>query len=250
MNPSSNRLRKPCDDVELVDIIFVDIDGVLLPFGDGSNAIHEKYSKGCIFPDRIMDALTLLIKEMANLEFSVTNRSAKNRSAAHQHAAANTSIKGNPKLVLSSTWRARPDFIQDILSSFRSYSNNANASSKEIWKTHLDSFFDITDPAYHSTRHEEIYNWVKSKTIDRTKFVEKFGTKGQQKKPASTSVKQTFIIRSWIALDDEELVEVENALHGADKHAVKTTSSVGLTQTDVDLGMQLVKNQMMEFHNS
>ena len=193
---------------EEVDIIFLDIDGVLLPFG--GNTCNKKdgdirYADGCIFPDHTMDALTALLRQISALK------------------------DGNPKLVLSSTWRAQTTFIKDILSSFRCYSN-ANPSSNVIWEKHSQSFFDITDPSLHSTRHEEIYNWIKvhhEMNEDNTQHCDK-----------------QFTVRTWIALDDEELVDVPDAYPDTYKHAVKIESSVGITHNDVDLAFKLLKDQM------
>ena len=56
-------------------------------------------------------------------------------------------------------------------------------------------------------------------------------------------------MRSWIALDDEDLVNVEGrVLEDAKKHAVQTKSSVGLTLESVDFGVELIKMQIQEFH--
>ncbi|KAL3782464.1 hypothetical protein HJC23_002215 [Cyclotella cryptica] len=254
MEPSSvaKKSKKRRDIVEVVDIIFLDIDGVLLPFGNDSDTTVETYSDECIFPDRTMDALTSLLEGVANLEFLKKNdRTTTHETTASTGHCSPTPIRGNPKLVLSSTWRARPAFIQDILSSFRSYVNakkDISTGTREIWQAHLESFFDITDPSYHSTRHEEIYNWIKSNTYYSTTPCQKLPCNKQGRLPASTQQDMQCIVRSWIALDDEELVDVQHGYAGTAKHAVKTVSSIGLTRKDVDLALELVKNQMMEFH--
>lgn len=193
---------------EEVDIIFLDIDGVLLPFGCNNLKGDISYADGCIFPDDTMNALTTLLRSMSSLKNS------------------------NPKLVLSSTWRAQANFIQDILSSFRCYSD-ANPSSNKIWEAHSQSFFDITDPSLHSTRHEEIYNWIKVHT--------------ERNEDNSQHCFKNFNVRTWIALDDEELVDVPDAYSNTHKHAVKIESSVGLTKIDADLAFKMFKSQMVEF---
>eukprot|EP00956_Cyclotella_meneghiniana_P018608 scaffold31122_cov68-Cyclotella_meneghiniana.AAC.2 len=214
--------------VEPVDIIFLDIDGVLLPFG-GSSQEEDTYADGCIFPNQTMSALTSLLQQLTELELQVNE----------------VQFKGNPKLVLSSTWRAQPSFIQDILSSFQSYSN-ANPSSAKIWQMH-SSFFDITDPLVHSTRHEEIYNWVNIHTDKEAAVVQRARLNVNQTSHSSIT---NCIIRSWIALDDEELVQVSNAYRNTHKHAVKTESSVGLSQNDVKLALKLIVDQIKVFDAS
>lgn len=212
---------------ESVDIIFLDIDGVLLPFVGSSQEEDDSYADGCIFPNRTMSALTSLLRQITELELPVNE----------------VKFKGNPKLVLSSTWRAQPAFIKDILSSFQSYSN-ANPSSTNIWQMH-SSFFDITDPLLHSTRHDEIYNWVNIHSDKEAALVSP--TRWNDNQTSHSTIKHFCIVRSWIALDDEELVQVTNAYQNTDKHAVKTTSSVGLTQKDVKLALKLIINQIKEY---
>ena len=57
-------------------------------------------------------------------------------------------------------------------------------------------------------------------------------------------------MRSWIALDDEDLVNVEATVSkDATNHAIQTKSSGGIASTDVDLGVRLAKRQIQEFHD-
>ena len=162
-------------------------------------------------------------------------------------------IQGNPVLVLSSTWRARPEFIQDILSSFNVYAqNNEDASILQTWKESkcLDSFFDITDRNYHSTRQDEIMKWVEKNASNDAM---KGKTKNNNSQHTKTAKKQQFIVRSWIALDDEDLINVEgNVTQHSDimkHHAVQTKSSVGLTLEDTEFGVQLIQKQIYKFHD-
>ena len=199
-----------------------------------------------------MDALTSLLQGMANTEVSKNKNPTTTNDISSIGDRSTTPIRGNPKIVLSSTWRARPTFIQDILSSFRSYvdaKNDLAAGTKEIWQAHVDSFFDITDPFYHSSRHKEIYNWIKSNAEHSTAPSQKLPCNKQRQLPASAQRDMKFIVRSWIALDDEELVEVQDAYAGIGKHAVKTVSSIGLSKNEVKLALKLVQDQMKEFHN-
>ena len=213
---------------KLVDVIFLDIDGVLLPFGGGArigdrqqHSELTRHTEGCIFPDRTMEALTTLL----------TRLDASGEESKNDDASSSSSSSYRAKLVLSSTWRARPEFVEDILASFRAYAiarGREDATVLRIWKSHSDSFFDVTDPYYHATRHDEIYNWVRTK---------------------ANNSREEYIVRSWIALDDVDLVNVEGrVLPEAIKHAVKTESSVGLTLTEVCLGVRLIETQIREFH--
>ena len=214
---------------KLVDVILLDIDGVLLPFGDnndnGYNNNETSKHEDCLFPDDTMHALTMLLQQISNLSFNTSSNQVQ---------------KGNPVIVLSSTWRARPEFIRDILNSFQIYADKKglkDASTLETWKEAncLDSFFDITDPTYHSTRHGEIMKWVNENTMSDTE----------------KNRKQTrqFTIRSWIALDDEDIVAVEGQQHKEMlEHAVQTNSSIGLTPEDVALGVELMKKQISRFY--
>ena len=219
---------------QFVDIIFLDIDGVLLPFGgstaeQSSDRRYRTTTQGCIFPDCTMDALTSLIVRAKNL--SLGN---------DYHASSSSSCCC--KIVLSSTWRARSDFIQDILDSFRAYATErarTDPTIMPIWESHLDSFFDITDPNLHSTRHDEIYHWVHTHEQNLN-----------QANINAHNTTQDYIVRSWIALDDEDLVNVEGRVsQDAKDHAVLIQSSVGLTHKDVSFGMQLLEQQYQRFYS-
>jgi len=210
----------------LIDVILLDIDGVLLPFGDTDNGYNNNETpthEGCLFPDDTMHALTTLLQKISNLSFTTTSNQVQ---------------KGNPVIVLSSTWRARQEFIRDILNSFQIYANKKglkDASILQTWKEANCSFFDITDPTYHSTRHGEIMKWVNENTTSDT---------GKNKKHT-----KSFVVRSWIALDDEDIVAVEGQQHKEMlEHAVQTNSSIGLTIADVSLGVELIKKQISRYH--
>lgn len=256
----------------IVDIIFLDIDGVLLPFG-GDTKAEDAFTGGCIFPNRTMQALTVLLHKLRSVSMDQTVANPRNGSI-RPHPSVDTSsvngsvptnnedvsitnatssatcsqlncktIQGNAVFVLSSTWRARPEFIQDILTSFGAYAiaNHtdeavAGIPVQQLWEPHLDSFFDICDPMYHATRHEEIYKWVNSHVNGRNSKA-----KGHQQ----------YVVRSWIALDDEDIVnvkDVEEVNPNAFKHAVQPESSVGLAVEHSDIALQLVKDQMREFY--
>jgi len=161
-------------------IIFLDIDGVILPF-------LNQPPQGTLFPDRTLEALSRI------LEVNVAST----------------------RLVLSSTWRVRQEFCRDILDAFNRHGYSYGGPLMGI------QFYDITDPALHSTRQHEIYKWL----IDH----------GNQN------------IKAWIALDDEELIHgKENSPYRKlfQNHVVKTDSHVGLTQGDADKAIELIQKQL------
>ena len=219
--------------VGLVDVIFLDIDGVLLPFG-GDGDHDGGTAPGCIFPDRTMDALTSLIDRAGRLLLEA--------------AAAGEPARGNPALVLSSTWRVRADFVDDIVSSLTRHAARRRGpvgdGGGRDWTTAWPSpgspdggpFFDMTDPLHQSTRCDEVYKWVSANA-------------GLVHRTDGGGTTRTFRVRSWIALDDEDLVNVEGRTVGdAVRHAVRTESSVGLTEDDVDVAMGLIEAQIRDFH--
>lgn len=225
--------------INLVDIIFLDIDGVLLPFGgtalEQSSNRKLNTTQGCIFPDCTMDALTSLLQRANNLSHEQHHPTKK------REIDASSSSSSSCKIVLSSTWRARSNFIQEILDSFRAYATEkarTDPTVMEIWEPYLNSFFDITDPNFHSTRHDEIYNWLHQH--QQNKANENF-----------RNTTQDFFVRSWIALDDEDLINVEGRVsHDAKDHAVSIKSSIGLTLGDVSLGIKLLGRQHRTFNST
>ena len=119
-----------------MDIIFLDMDGVLLPFGDqdyqyanilgGGIRLAYTYADGCIFPNETMAALTSLLARLrgTRIEGIVEGEDGNN---------GGNGATMNPKIVLSSSWRSRPKFVRDILRSFRTYvaSRRAGAGGKD-----------------------------------------------------------------------------------------------------------------------
>ena len=165
-------------------LIFLDIDGVLLPFPE-----RNESSCGALFPDDCMAALSSILEALP-------------------HA----------RLVLSSTWRAKQNLIDDILDSFYKY-----AKAKGGPLTKIQEFADTTDRNYHTERQHEIYKYLFYDNEDK--------------------------VAAWVALDDEELLEGEsNAKYREhfEGHAVKTSSRIGLTEVDAQLAVKLIKEQLEE----
>lgn len=206
----------------LVDIIFLDIDGVLLPFGDNSHILggggdlHQTYTSGCIFPDSTMEALSTLLMTLDDMRLR--------------------GMMMNAKIVLSSSWRSHQKLVRDILTSFQSFAKSRAARDKKISMVLENTFscgsegyefFDVTDTKYHSTRHDEIINWIEC---------------------AKTNGASEFLIRSWIALDDEDIVTVEGRkMNDSIGHAVQTLSTVGLTLREVNVAIRLLEKQVQEY---
>ena len=162
--------------VHILKVIFLDIDGVLLPFPTSDE------SENILFPESTLSSLQHLLREAQGA-----------------------------KLVLSSTWRVREDFIQDIVNAIRDYG------------IEFEGFFDITDPKVHSERQWEIENWLSNqRKHDYKKIV-------------------------WLALDDEELLEGDVNKKFRERftgHVVKTKSHEGLTMNDVTNAIRLWNIQM------
>ena len=155
----------------VLKVLFLDIDGVLLPFPNGDD------SGNLLFPESTLNALQHLLSEV--------------------HGA---------KVVLSSTWRVRKDFIEDIENAIRGHG------------IRFEGFFDITDPALHCERQWEIENWLSN----------------QQKHNYQKIV--------WLALDDEELLEGDVNKKFRERftgHVVKTKSHEGLTMNDANTAIRL-----------
>ena len=90
--------------MELVDVVFLDIDGVLLPFGgscNGSLSQESKaiYTEGCVFPNSAMDALSSMLQRMEDFSlyaFAHGNSSAEiegiQSSFCHRRGGANRTL--------------------------------------------------------------------------------------------------------------------------------------------------------------
>lgn len=187
--------------------VFLDIDGVLLPFGEPPPASTE-------------DAAPAQNEHAAGDEdkgrFTEQSLSALSRILSATGA----------QVVLSSTWRCCGG-AEAVIEEFRLFAvrqqrrGGAPQDSSCPLRTIADKgdFEFITDPAMHSQRQWEIAAWLESAAA-----------KGLE-------------VQGWCALDDEELVSLDPALGGGDFNArfqhmfegrhIKTPSNVGLTDKHV-----------------
>ena len=164
-------------------LIFLDIDGVLLPFGDGA----EEVTPPQLFPDSTVAALSFILEQVP--------------TAA---------------LVLSSTWRANPQFQADIIAEFARYA--AAHSASPLGQIH--SFARTTCLHTHGVRQHEIYKYLQALSIHP---------------PA------------WVALDDEPLLEgreCQELRHHFVGHAVQCESSKGLTQELAATAVSQLRKQL------
>ena len=102
-------------------LIFLDIDGVLLPFPDALMS-----TCGAIFPDATLQALSKILQAIPDA-----------------------------LLVLSSTWRAQTSMMNDIIESFQLHGHAYDSPLAQV-----TTFYDVTDIAYHDERQYEIYRYL------------------------------------------------------------------------------------------
>ena len=237
-------------------LIFLDIDGVLLPFGGGKNKTVKKDASTCgaIFPDRTLEALAKIL-DSVNAILSSSEREGAGTDTEEGATAA--------KIVLSSTWRVRESFRKQIVESLRlfGYAYGSSALSE------IRDFYDVTDPDHHGERQHEIYRWLASKQQEQQQQQQQNGTGAGEREGGGDAVVATpeggyccwkpktatgarampTSFCCWIAIDDEELLDGKANAKYRDAfvgRVVKPDSSVGLTDADADLAIKLLKDQI------
>jgi hypothetical protein len=113
-------------------IIFLDIDGVLLPFPESKDSSIDNNDR--LFPNSTLRALNRIVRAFENNDDDI--------------------IDAKVGIVLSSTWRVRGTLIREILDDFKAFGKGPIAQ--------MESFYDVTDPNLHSERQYEIYSWLLS----------------------------------------------------------------------------------------
>ena len=106
-----------------VTIIFLDIDGVLLPFPGA-----KRSTCGASFPDATLEALSKILEAVPEA-----------------------------CLVLSSSWRVAESWRRDIIDSVRIYGYAYGGPLQNVKK-----FYSITNPDLHTERQHEIYDWLQT----------------------------------------------------------------------------------------
>jgi len=161
-------------------LVFLDIDGVLLPFGDSAPAPP---AAPALFPDGTLQALSHVMAE------------------------------SGASLVLSSTWRARPEYVADIVQDFHRYACVHGGPLGAV-----DGFPLTTSVQSFAVRQKEIHQWL----------IE-VGYQGP-----------------WVALDDEPLLEGKECTRlrrHFEGHVVQTVSHEGLTMAQATSAVELLRHQ-------
>ena len=194
-------------------IVFLDVDGVLLPFGVGSEGVWRGEAEND--SQSTSGGGELLFPESA--------------LAALEHVLAET----RATLVLSSTWRSSAEAVEMLLQAFRSYAAKRDAASAKrdaasvtasaereeaspLGRIH--SFPHTTDPQRHDVRQHEIHRWLLERSYTG----------------------------AWVAIDDEPLLDgaEQQRLRGAfEGHVVQTSSSEGLTWELAEAAVALLRAQ-------
>ena len=126
---ASNNHDGPPATIDGTIVIFLDIDGVLLPFPDSVTLI---IGQGRLFPDDPLAALSKILQAFP---------------------------PGTVELVLSSTWRVNESSRQEILEDFLA-SGHGPLVAQTIRME--NDFAYITDPTMHTERQHEIYRWLQT----------------------------------------------------------------------------------------
>ena len=194
-------------------ILFLDIDGVLLPF-PADPTLH--IPTGRIFPKETLTALSLILEAFPKKNITTAEDSVME---AILNQDSNGEADTEVDIVLSSTWRVQKYMRTDIISDFHGYAIGPLSKFD-------DDFHDITDPNLHTERQHEIYEWLQRYHCRNSNANE---------------------MLAWVALDDEDL------LHGPtnarlksifDEHIIHCDSKRGLTSEQAVEAVQLLRRQL------
>jgi hypothetical protein len=191
-------------------IIFLDIDGVLLPFPEPKQENDHR-----LFPNSTLRALNRILRafeEETKNPKPCDSTTATNVTALSHDNDDDMEVK--VAIVLSSTWRVRDTLIREILDDFQAFGKGPIAR--------MDNFYDITDPNLHSERQYEIYSWLLSQR--------EYGDN----------------VDAWIALDDDDNIIAGPYQSFFQGHVVQTDSKIGLTDAQAMEAIQLIREQLKE----
>mmetsp|Transcript_126731 Transcript_126731/g.370353 ORF Transcript_126731/g.370353 Transcript_126731/m.370353 type:complete len:264 (+) Transcript_126731:33-824(+) len=168
--------------VQSKPLVFLDIDGVMLPFGYGA----PKVARPALFPDCCLHALSEILSASGAL------------------------------IVLSSTWRASEQAMEELLAEFQRFAALHGGPLQQVLELPL-----VTDPGYHGVRQHEIWRWLQEKEAGGARH-------------------------AWVALDDEPLLEGRECCqlrHAFEGHVVQTLSHEGLRQQHAEQAIALLAAQ-------
>ena len=186
-------------------IIFLDIDGVLLPFPKAEASIPPDR----LFPTRTVDALALIFQHIPTAQ-----------------------------LVLSSTWRVQESFRNDILREFEAH--NAAAAATTACTGKLPSaFYDVTDVDMHTERQHEIYHWLHQQQ-EQEKSCFDVDNRGRRRRRRPVSAWVALDDEELL----EGLANQRYQSHFADHHVVKCDSRTGLTMEQAHRAVRMLQQQL------
>lgn len=209
--------------------VFLDIDGVILPFGStekgkivkffscpivGANCLlaggsecvsNEADSEG--FPDSCLSALSKII--------SITGMNAIFHVPKPYPLIATPIGISGAEIVLSSTWRVSESAMEQIITAFKTFSVKYGGPLGSI-----QSFKYMTNPNLHNVRQWEVMDWL------------------------AQAKAQGINVASWVALDDDDsLVKDPRFLNITSSRTVLCESSIGLTDENADSAIAILLRQ-------
>ena len=204
-------------------IVFLDVDGVLLPFGDDCQ-VHVQ--PGSVFPDETLAALSHILEQTDAL------------------------------LVLSSTWRASGAAQAEIVAEFARFAASHGGPLGGIC-----GFEHTTSTSTFDVRQREIWDWLQryqsTSTEEDGQGVSQRGAvpsarrlrHRQSRTPrAVVDLDECVDLDAWVALDDEPLLEGKEAARHRDAfagHVVQTQSHQGLTMALAERAIALLRGQQL-----
>jgi HAD domain in Swiss Army Knife RNA repair proteins len=242
-----------------VIVIFLDIDGVLLPFpfpfhtststgtSTDDDTVNDGESDkdyimfGC-FPNSTLQALSTILEAF----FSADDY--------------------DIRIVLSSTWRVSKPAYDEIIDSFHQYKKSSCSNNENDTKINplnkIDDFYSTTNVCIHTARQHEIYKWLEEEkerqmeqqysiyNSNNNNVIQNYDatTTASDNNNNSNNNCNNYKIDAWIALDDEELIHGDvNASYRSyfEGHVIQTSSLVGLTNFDAIEAIRLLHNQLL-----